>query len=130
MKTTNNNNFKFNDILDGVLEGVNIEHTISALEAINNSYSRQIVFDLVNENYEEAIAKLKKSCAFERNMNSEKTTSIILTDEEILARRDNLMIINGLSKEEATLLAYRRAERLKSTSAVVYNSIESGTFLL
>ena len=128
---TNNTNYKFNDILDGITAGeLNLEEAILDLSKINNSYARNIVHMLEAGALEEAMRLLKQSCAFENQINAVETNAIILTDDEIIARRDNLILINGMTKKEATLLAYRRAGRLANDTVVRHTSIESGTFLI
>jgi len=124
------NNFRFNDILDRIItEQDTLVVIVKELEEMNNSYAYEIARNFRVGDFEKAIVLLKSSCAFERRVNSVSTKAIILTEEEILARRDNLILINGVNKEEATLLAFRRASRLREERVAITHSIEAGTFI-
>ncbi len=126
-------NFTYTELNQDLIEGSITEaQAIEQLQSMNTSYSRAIAEALINGNINEFIVLLNKSMRFEANMNKNiiESGSITLTNDEIIARANNLMAIHGIDYASAYDLSYRRAERLNNKYFLRSHSIQHGTFLV
>ena len=111
------NSNKFTEILELVKAGAELDLILKRLTVINNSYSISIVNSLLRNDYQTALEQLQSSVAFEISMNNKnpkKRDDLDLTTKEIQARIQRDILINGVSAEIATELAYIRADRLRN----------------
>ena len=120
---TTRNKFKYTKILAMVLNGDSREDIIAELERIGNFHSNLIIDAIEDGNHEKAMSLIRCSSKFEMNMNKDEIdkTTIIITDEGVKARIENLIIINGLSREQATIIATNRQRRLKNTIVATFS---------
>lgn len=130
-KKTITNKFRFTDILD-MIHNNNKDLAMRELKKINNSYSKNILRAINANDLVRAISLINVSVRFETKENKVDTRNIYLTDKEIRDRADNLVLINGMNKNEAIALAYRRSVRLKSKMVInkEQDSIQKSGYIL
>lgn len=124
------NKFRFTDILEMVQTNEDMDLVLEELRTINNHHSRSVMQAFQSGDLARGMSLLNASVRFEMKINKIDTNAIYLSDEEIRDRANNLILINGMTKENAILLAYRRAVRLASNNMTHRFSHASGHFLV
>lgn len=124
------NKFQYTDILEMVTRNENIGNIVSQLKIIKTSYSTNIIKEIENANFEQALMLIKASTKFETKVNGIDVTKIVFSDKDIQDRINRDVWINGMTEDDAKRLALRRADRLSNGKIMQTMSIEHGRFLI